>query len=169
MPDPARESRTPAPRLRGDPGEATPSGMTELKVPAQTEFIGLARRVATSLGGLLGFNLEKIDELSIAVTQACGSVIEAATEAWGPGATLRLSFAPTDDGLQVDVDAIAPSSREALKQVPRRPASRDTRAAVEMQRALEMEMIRLFVDDFRHQIDTGRRQIRYRMVKYLVS
>src|SRR5262250_1338286 len=69
--------------------EATPSGMTELKVPAQTEFIGLARRVATSLGGLLGFNLEKIDEISIAVTQACGSVIEAAAEAWGPGPPLR--------------------------------------------------------------------------------
>jgi len=143
--------------------------MTELKVPAQTEFIGLAKRVATSLGGLLGFNLEKIDELSIAVTQACGSVIEAAAEAWGPGATLRLSFSPTEDGLQVDVDAIAPSSREALKQIPRRQPSHDHRAALEMQRALEMEMIRLFVDDFRHQVDTGRRQIRYRMVKYLVS
>jgi anti-sigma regulatory factor (Ser/Thr protein kinase) len=153
-----------------DTGEATPSGMTELKVPAQTEFIGLARRVATSLGGLLGFNLEKIDEISIAVTQACGSVIEAAAEAWGPGATLRLSFSPTEDGLQVDVDAIAPTSREALRQVPRQHPSQDRqRAALEMQRALEMEMIRLFVDDFRHQIDTGRRQIRYRMVKYLVS
>src|SRR5215469_2115286 len=107
-----------------DPGEATPTGMTELKVPAQTEFIGLARRVATSLGGLLGFNLEKIDEISIAVTQACGSVIEAAAEAWGPGATLRLSFSPTEDGLTVDVDAIAPNSREALTQVPQLPAPR---------------------------------------------
>jgi anti-sigma regulatory factor (Ser/Thr protein kinase) len=145
--------------------------MTELKVPAQTEFIGIARRVATSLGALLGFNLEKIDEISIAVTQACGSVIEAAAEAWGPGATLRLSFSPTEDGLQVDVDAIAPTSREALRQVPtrRRPAPDPQRAALEMQRALELEMIRLFVDDFRHQVDTGRRQIRYRMVKYLVS
>src|SRR5205807_6075733 len=123
----------------------------------------------TSLGGLLGFNLEKIDELSIAVTQACGSVIEAATEAWGPGATLRLSFASTEDGLQVDVDAIAPSSQEALRQVPRPQPSPDRRrAALEMQRALEMEMIRLFVDDFRHQVDTRRRQLRYRMVKYLV-
>jgi hypothetical protein len=147
--------------------------MTELKIPAQTEFIGLAKRVATSLGGLLGFNLEKIDELSIAVTQACGRVIEAAAEAWGPGATLRLSFSPTEDGLTVDVDAIAPNTREALTQVPQLPAARqrsqDHRAALEMQRALELEMIRLFVDDFRHQVDTGRRQIRYRMVKYLVS
>ena len=154
-----------------DPPEATPPSMTELKVPAQTEFIGLARRVATSLGGLLGFNLEKIDEISIAVTQACGSVIEAAAEAWGPGATLRLSFSPTEDSLLVDVEAIAPSSREALQQVPRRqPTQQDRqRAALEMQRALEIEMIRLFVDDFRHQVDAGRRQIRYRMVKYLVS
>jgi anti-sigma regulatory factor (Ser/Thr protein kinase) len=150
--------------------EATPPSMTELKVPAQTEFIGLARRVATSLGGLLGFNLEKIDEISIAVTQACGSVIEAAAEAWGPGATLQLSFSPTEDGLLVDVEAIAPTSREALRQVPRQqPAQDRQRAALEMQRALEMEMIRLFVDDFRHQVDAGRRQIRYRMVKYLVS
>jgi hypothetical protein len=30
-------------------------------------------------------------------------------------------------------------------------------------------MIRLFVDDFRHQVDASRRQIRYRMVKYLVT
>jgi anti-sigma regulatory factor (Ser/Thr protein kinase) len=150
--------------------EASPGSMTELKVPAQTEFIGLARRVATSLGGLLGFSLEKIDEISIAVTQACGSVIQDAAEAWGPGATLRLSFSPTEDGLLVDIEAIAPTSREALQRVPRRPRSEDRqRAALEMQRALEMEMIRLFVDDFRHQVDTGRRQIRYRMVKYLVS
>jgi len=150
--------------------EATPSSMTELKVPAQTEFIGLARRVATSLGGLLGFNLEKIDEISIAVTQACGSVIQDAAEAWGPGATLRLSFSPTEESLLVDIEAIAPTSREALRQVPHQPPVRDRqRAAMEMQRALEMEMIRLFVDDFRHQVDAGRRQIRYRMVKYLVS
>ena len=149
------------------PEATTPSGVTELKVPAQTEFIGLAKRVATSLGGLLGFSLEEIDELSIAVTQACGSVIEAAAEAWGPGATLKLSFSRTERGLLVDVDAIAPRSREALPRVPAR--SHDRRAALEMQRALEMEMIRLFVDDFRHQVDTTRRQIRYRMVKYLVS
>lgn len=151
------------------PEASTSSGVTELKIPAQTAFIGLAKRVATSLGGLLGFSLEEIDELSIAVTQACGSVIEAAAEAWGPGATLKLSFSPTERGLLVDVDAIAPRAREALQQVPEPPRSQDRRAALEMQRALEMEMIRVFVDDFRHQVDTGRRQIRYRMVKYLVS
>jgi hypothetical protein len=148
--------------------ETASSGLTELKIPAQTEFIGLAKRVATSLGGLLGFSLEEIDELSIAVTQACGSVIESAQEAWGPGATLKLSFSPTERGIAVEVDAIAPRSREALPDVRRMPAQRRS-AEQEMQRALEREMIKLFVDDFRHQVDTGRRQIRYRMVKYLIS
>lgn len=141
--------------------------LAELKVPAQSEFIGLAKRVATSLGGQLGFSLDEIDELGIAVTQACGSVIEAADEAWGPGATLKLSFGPNQRGLAVDVEAIGPRSREAL---PVRPAPAVARSAeAEIQRELAREMIRLFVDDFRHQVDAGRRQIRYRMVKYLIT
>jgi anti-sigma regulatory factor (Ser/Thr protein kinase) len=147
--------------------EPATSGLTELKIPAQTEFIGLAKRVATSLGGLLGFSLDEIDELSIAVTQACGSAIEAADEAWGRGATLKLSFTSTERGILVDVDAIAPRSREALPAVQQPAAARN--AELEMQRALVREMIRLLVDDFRHQVEPGRRQIRYRMVKYLVS
>ena len=149
--------------------ELAQSGLTELKIPAQSEFIGLAKRVATSLGGIFGFSLDEIDELSIAVTQACGSVIEAADEAWGPGATLKLSFNPTERGILVDVDAIAPRSREALPAVRRPEHAAQRSAELEMQRALVREMIRLLVDDFRHQVDTGRRHIRYRMVKYLVS
>jgi serine/threonine-protein kinase RsbW len=149
--------------------ELASSGITELKIPAQTEFIGLAKRVASSLGGLLGFSLDEIDELSMAVAQACGSAIEAADEAWGPGASLKLSFAPTQRGVLVDVDAIAPRSREALPAVSRPAPGARQSAELEMQRALVREMIRLLVDDFRHQVDTGRRQIRYRMVKYLVS
>jgi len=120
----------------------------------------LARRPAR-------FSLDEIDELSIAVTQACGSLIEAADEAWGPGATLRLSFTPTERGVLLDVDALAPRAREELPAV-RRPAPAAAHSAeLEMERALVREMIRLLVDDFRHQVDTGRRQIRYRMVKYL--
>jgi hypothetical protein len=38
----------------------------------------------------------------------------------------------------------------------------------DLQRALQRDMIRLFVDDFRHQVDSGRGQIRFRMVKYVI-
>ena len=140
--------------------------LAELKIPAQGEYIGIAKRVATSLGGMLGFSLDEIDELGIAVTQACGSLIEAADEAWGPGATLKLVFAPTRGGIAFEVDAIGPRAREALA-VPRRAPGRSLEQ--EIGQALAREMIRAFVDDFRHQVDAGRRQMRYRMVKYLVS
>jgi anti-sigma regulatory factor (Ser/Thr protein kinase) len=142
--------------------------LAELKIPAQGEFVGVAKRVATSLGGLLGFSLEDIDEVAIAVAQACSSLIQAADEAWGPGATLKLNFARTERGIEFEVDAVAPRSREALA-VPRPVPGHDHSAELEIQQALAREMIRLLVDDFRHQVDTGRRQIRYRMVKYLVS
>ena len=149
------------------PDAATPQ-LAELKVPAGDEFIGLAKRVAASLGGMLGFSLEEIDELSIAVAQACGSAIDAAEERWGSAATLKLTFSQTERGIAVDVETIAPRSREALpKPAQRRPAR--SRSEVEAQQAIAREMIRLFVDDFRHQVDSGRRLIRYRMVKYLIS
>lgn len=146
--------------------------LAELKLPAQDDFIGLAKRVATSLGGMLGFDLEKIDELAIAVTQICASAIQAAEETWGPGATLKLTFSEIESGIGFDLETIAPTAQESL-QVRRRTPVHDRAREVrevedEIQRAVAREMIRLFVDDFRHQVDAGRRQVRYRMVKYLI-
>jgi hypothetical protein len=149
--------------------EAVRSQLAELKIPARSEFIGLAKRVATSLGGQLGFSLEEIDELGIAVVQACGSAIETAEETWGNGATLKLSFSGIERGIEVEVDTVAPRSQEALAVQHRKPQPRGRSAELEMQRLLAQEMIRLFVDDFRHQVDAGRQHVRYRMVKYLIS
>jgi hypothetical protein len=163
--------------------EAPRAQLAELKIHAQDDFIGLAKRVATSLGGLVGFNLEKIDELAIAVTQACGSAIEQAEDAWGPGATLKLTFSANQNAIYVDVDTIAPSTPEALEALPRalqqaRQAeveerrahqAQRARAQADIERAVAREMIRLFVDEFLPQVDTSRRQVRYRMVKYLIS
>ena len=147
--------------------ESKPAVLAELKVPASDEFISLAKRVATSLGVQLGFGLDEIDELAIAVVQACSGSIEAAEEMWGSGATLKLSYSSTGGGIAVDVEALAPTSRESLP-LPRRHSVRRP-GADEAERALAEALIRLFVDDFRHQVDASRRQIRYRMVKYLVS
>lgn len=150
--------------------ETSAEQLAELKLPARQEFIGLAKRVGASLGGMVGFSLEEIDELSIAVAQACGSLIEAAEEMWGGAATLKLTYSSTTGGIAVDVETIAPTSQEALTSpapAPQRGSQR--RQEMALQQAVQREMIRLFVDDFRHQIDSGRRQMRYRMVKYLIT
>jgi anti-sigma regulatory factor (Ser/Thr protein kinase) len=148
--------------------ESTPAVLAELKVPATEEFISVAKRVATSLGAKLGFAIDEIDELAIAVAQACSGSIESAEEMWGAGATLKLSYSSTGSGMAVEVEALAPTSREALT-LPRRQPVRRSSPGMEAERALAEAMISLFVDELRHQVDTGRRQIRYRMVKYLVS
>src|SRR5207245_6948056 len=59
--------------------------VTELKLPAVGDYIVVAKRAAASLGLVVGFSVEEIDDLNIAITQACESAIAAATQQWGSG------------------------------------------------------------------------------------
>jgi anti-sigma regulatory factor (Ser/Thr protein kinase) len=135
--------------------------LAELKVPAEPEFISAAKRVGTCLGSQLGFSIEEIDELGIAIAQACDSTIEACEEIWGEnsGATITLKYGRTDKGIAVEVEADTPS-REAL--------ARRRLPNPEMQR-MAQEMIRFFVNDFQSSVDRGRGRVHLRMVKYLVG
>src|SRR5579864_9839371 len=77
--------------------------LAELKIPATPAFIPVAKRVATTLGGQLGLSLMDLDELTIALTQACDSAIGAA-EDLGTAADLKLTYFATNRALVVDVD-----------------------------------------------------------------
>jgi hypothetical protein len=135
--------------------------LAELKIPASSEFIPVAKRVATTLGSHLGLSLVDLDELTIALTQACDSAIAASSELGGHP-DLKLTYFATDRALVVDVDVL-PSEHHALPtHVP------ETEANAELQR-LAYEMIRCFVDDFRPQIEPRTGQVRFRMVKYLAG
>jgi anti-sigma regulatory factor (Ser/Thr protein kinase) len=69
--------------------------LAELKIPASSAFIPVAKRVAATLGGQLGLSLVDLDELSIALTQACDSAIAAAANLDAP-ADLKLSYFATN-------------------------------------------------------------------------
>jgi len=134
--------------------------LAELKIPAEHEFVGVAKAVGSRLGSRLGFSLENLDELAIAVTQACESVIDAGEQTWGQGASLKLTYSQTERGLAFEVQALPPRSKDAL---PARPAPPDQD---ELQRVAH-EMIRSFVDDFRTEVQA--RRVRISMVKYLIG
>jgi hypothetical protein len=136
--------------------------LAELKIPATAAFIPVAKRVAFTLGGQLGLSLVDLDELSIALTQACDSAISAAKNLDGP-ADLKLNYFATDRALVVDVDLVSGDSH--FKVAPVRP---DPEADAELQR-LAYEMIRCFVDDFRPEVEPITGHVRFRMVKYLAS
>jgi hypothetical protein len=136
--------------------------LAELKIPASAAFIPVAKRVAATLGGQLGLSLVDLDELSIALTQACDSAIAAAANLDGP-ADLKLNYFATNRALVVDVDLVSADGH--LKAVVAGP---DPEAEAELQR-LAYEMIRCFVDDFRPEVEPLTGHVRFRMVKYLAS
>lgn len=126
--------------------------LTELKIPAEPDFVTVAKAAANRLGSRLGFGLEELDELAIAVTQACESVIDEGRHSW-----IKLTFSETQRGLAVDVQAMSPRSAELAQQ---------QRQLEDLQR-LSHEMIRCFVDDFQTQVEAHR--VRISMVKYLIG
>ena len=135
--------------------------LAELKLLADPSMISTAKRTASSLGSLVGFSLEDIDELNIAVAQACDSAIEAGREAWGAEATLKLTFWSTDRGMEVEVQAVQPRAATLAPRVGR-PAVHD-----EALDRLAHDMIRCFVDDFRPAL--GPNRVRFKLVKYLIG
>ena len=136
--------------------------LAELKVPATPAFIPVAKRVASTLGSQLGLSLMDLDELAIALTQACDSAIAASADLGGD-CQLKLTYFATNRALVVDIDLIPAEHPRALP-APKTAAEAD----VELQR-LAYEMIRMFVDDFRPQVEPKTGQVRFRMVKYLAS
>jgi hypothetical protein len=137
--------------------------LAELKIPATAAFIPVAKRVATTLGGQLGLSLMDLDELAIALTQACDSAISAA-EDMGTPADLKLTYFATNRALVVDVD-VMPTGPAVL---PLPAAKHQTQVDPELQR-LAYEMIRCFVDDFRPVIEPRTGHVRFRMVKHLAG
>jgi len=88
-------------------------GTVELKIPARAPFVVVAKRAASALGSAAGFSLEGIDDLNIAVAQACEKAIVAAERLWGEHDTmLKLSFRLVEGGMEVEVKSLR--SREAL-------------------------------------------------------
>src|SRR5437773_10251993 len=114
--------------------------LAELKIPASSPFIPVAKRVATTLGGQLGLSLMDLDELPIALTQACDSAI-AAAEDLGTPANWKLTYFATNRALVVDV-RLLPTSR-ALP-----PPRHETNNDHELQRLAD-EIIRRFLADLR--------------------
>ena len=137
--------------------------LAELKIPASPEFIPVAKRVASTLGGQLGLSLMDLDELSIALSQACDSAIGAA-EDLGTPAELKLTYFATNRALVVDVDLIPTDTALPVPAHAHEPAHVDP----ELQR-LAYEMIRCFVDDFRPVIEPRTGHVRFRMVKHLAG
>ncbi len=152
------------PATTGHDAAGTGAYVTELKLPAVPDYIVVAKRAAASLGLVVGFSVQEIDDLNIAVTQACESACAAATQQWGTGnGQLKLIFKSRPRRLEVEVRSVPP---RAVEQHTVRRARHEAELDYE---TIGLNMIRLFVDELRYHVDDQTGSLRMRMVKYLIE
>lgn len=68
----------------------------ELIIPARADLVVLARLTTAAIASKVGFTVEELDDLRLAVDELC---VCAASQ--GPGDRLRLRFVPSDDGIEI--------------------------------------------------------------------
>ncbi|MFC4145950.1 ATP-binding protein [Micromonospora mangrovi] len=84
-------------QLTGQP--ATDDDVVHLTVPADGGYLGVLRTATAGLAARLQFALDEIEDLRIAVDEACAMLLAIATR----DAELECRFAVTDDALSVEV------------------------------------------------------------------
>jgi len=154
-------------RSQATGGQVAGAYVTELKLPAVGDYIVVAKRAASSLGLVVGFSLQEIDDLNIAVSQACESACAAAAEKWGSGnGQLKLTFKTQPRRLEVEVRSVPPRAVEQQAAAAVRRARHEAELDYE---SIGLNMIRLFVDELRYHVDNQTGSVRMRMVKYLIE
>ncbi|WP_412744809.1 anti-sigma regulatory factor [Krasilnikovia sp. MM14-A1004] len=81
------------------PEPATEDDVVLLTVPADGGFLSVLRTATAGLAARLHFALDEIEDLRIAVDEACAMLLAIASR----GAELACRFAVTDDALTVEV------------------------------------------------------------------
>ena len=73
----------------------------ELSIPSRAEFVAVARLTAAAIASRMNFAYDAIDDIKLAVGEACNNAIEHAY----PGAEgeIRLSFSLGEDGVVIEI------------------------------------------------------------------
>lgn len=86
---------------------ATETGQVVLTVPADSIYLSVVRTAAAGLGARLDFTLDDIEDLRIAVDEACALLLKQAR----PGSTLTVDFSLAAAALRVTVTATCDTPR----------------------------------------------------------
>jgi len=147
------------------PGEM---GQTsEIRLPADRAYVVVAKRATAALGSVGGFDVEAIDDLSIAVAQAFENAVACLEQAGALAGQVRLGFKLGDKSLEVSVRSTV--SREAELAARARALARQREREVAASTDLALRLMGLFVDDSSYRLDERTGGLRVRLTKYRVS
>ncbi|WP_159888582.1 anti-sigma B factor RsbW [Paenibacillus puerhi] len=85
-----------------------------LSVPAEPEYIDLVRLTLYGISSKLGFSYEEIEDMKVAVAEACNNAVVHAYEPGFPG-VMEVRFERLEDGLRITVKDEGPSFDYAAK------------------------------------------------------
>jgi len=102
---------------QGEPSGASrggPRDVVTVRLPASPAYLAVLRTTTASLAARLDFTLDEIEDLRIAVDEACGLLLVGVE----PGSELTTSFEMTHDEIRVAVTALSthgkPPSRDSF-------------------------------------------------------
>jgi serine/threonine-protein kinase RsbW len=103
-------------------GSTTSSGVTlsetvRLTIPAALEFVRIARLTASGVASRIGFDVDEIEDLRVAVDELSSILVDLASND-----ELELAFMPTIDGLEIEgrtrvEDSASPAIDELTRQI----------------------------------------------------
>ncbi len=100
-------------------GAARAAEIVEVTIPPKPEFVSVARLTAATVAARQSFTYDEIEDLKIAVSEACAALIVAGTE----GTPLTLRFAWEADALEIRIEtggpgvelaAVSPQTKQPL-------------------------------------------------------
>jgi len=149
---------------------------SEIRIPADPRYIIVAKRAAAAFGSVAGFDVEAIDDLTIAVAQACENALtthrSSALEANGQ---IRLVFKLEPQRVEVQVRSLYNRSEtpagEELSTAARNAvaAGSDNRNNAVSSDDLALRLMGLFVDECGYRVDRRTGALRVRLTKYRAS
>ena len=79
----------------------------ELRIPRDAKYIAVARLVVAGVGAKVGLSMDDIDDLKVAISEACTNVIEHAcgdSETHQEADVVVMRFIPHENKLEVEVE-----------------------------------------------------------------
>ena len=87
---------------------AAPNDVVTIKLPAAGAYLSVLRTATAGLAARLDFTLDEIEDLRIAVDEACAMLLSQAL----PGADLECEFALDTDSMRVSVSVLTQDGQE---------------------------------------------------------
>jgi hypothetical protein len=107
-------------------------GVVRLQLPAHTRFLRLARLTATGVATDAGFDLEQIEDLRLAIDEACAVLLDDAADG-----DLHITYRFRPDG-GVEIEGSTPAGDESLDSLDVHPVAADLLAMTTDEHSFEV-------------------------------